>query len=119
MMLRLTENAAAAIRGLTDAPGAEGVRISQADPSLATGGVGLQIELVGAAAPEDAVVEAEGFCIFLAPEAVDLMEGKVLDADVESEEVRFAVLTEPAPAGDADDAAPHRDNGGSPPRDRA
>lgn len=42
--------------------------------------------------PQDAVVEAEGAHIFLAPEAAETMDDKVLDADIEGGEVRFALL---------------------------
>lgn len=112
-MLMLTKNAADAIKRLTGAPGAEGVRISKAGPSLAPDGPGLQIELVGEAEPEDAVVEAEGSRIFLAPEAAEAMEGKVLDADVESDAVRFAVLVEPESQAEVDDPQVTRNHNGA------
>lgn len=92
MTLMLTRDAADVIKGLVAAPGAEGLRISSASQSLDTHGPGLQIELAAGPQPQDAVVEAGGAVIFLAPEAAPAMEGKLLDADVESGEVRFALL---------------------------
>jgi iron-sulfur cluster assembly protein len=91
-MLMLTRDAAEVIKGLSEAPGAEGVRISAAAQSVDGQMPGLQIALAPAPQVEDAVVEAEGAHIFLAPEAAQALDGKVLDADVEGEEVRFAVM---------------------------
>ncbi len=91
-MLMLTRDATEAIRGLAMAPGAEGVRISTGpDPSPASPGPSFRIELVPAPAEEDAVLEAEGAKIFLAPEAAPALDDKLLDADVEDEGVRFAI----------------------------
>ena len=90
-MLMLTRDATEAIKGLAEAPGAEGLRISSPAPSGDTG-ADLQIALAPGPDPEDAVVEAEGALIFLAPEAAVALEDKVLDADLEAGEVRFAVL---------------------------
>ncbi len=92
-MLMLTRDAADVIRELAEAPGAEGVRISAAaQSSLDSQAPGLQIQLAPAPQADDAVVEAEGAHIFLAPEAAQALDDKVLDADVEGEEVRFAVM---------------------------
>ena len=69
------------------------MRISAAaQPSLDSQAPALQIQLAPAPQPDDVVVEGEGAHIFLAPEAVPAMDDKVLDADVEGEEVRFAVM---------------------------
>ena len=93
MTLMLTPDAAEAIKGLAEVPGAEGVRISPIAQRLdTTEGPGLQIELAAGPEPEDAVVELEGAHIFLAPEAAETMEDKVLDADITGDQVRFAVL---------------------------
>jgi Fe-S cluster assembly iron-binding protein IscA len=91
-MLTITQNAALAIRGLVEAPGAEGVRISSASQPSNGSGPGLQVEVSPAPEPHDDVVDAEGARLFLAPGAADALDGKVLDADVEGDEVRFAVL---------------------------
>lgn len=92
MTLMLTRDAAEAIRGITELPGAEGVRIFPATQSLDTQGPGLQIEPAAGPHPQDAVVEAEGARLFLAPEAAETIEGKVLDADIEGGEVRFGLV---------------------------
>jgi Fe-S cluster assembly iron-binding protein IscA len=91
-MLMLTRDATEAIKGLAEAPGAEGVRISSLAQSAVAHGAGLQIALAPGPDPEDAVVEAEGARIFLAPDAALALDDKVLDAEVEVGEVRFAVL---------------------------
>jgi len=91
-MLMLTRDATEAIKGLAEAPGAEGLRISSLAPSGDSQGAGLQVALAPGPDPEDAVVEAEGALIFLAPDAAAALEDKVLDADLEAGEVRFAVL---------------------------
>lgn len=90
-MLMLTRHAADAIKGLAEAPGAEGVRIS-ALTSVDAAAPALQVTLAPGPDPQDAVVEAEGARIFLAPDAAQALDEKVLDANVEGEEVRFAVM---------------------------
>lgn len=90
-MLMLTRDAADAIKGLAEAPGAEGVRIS-ALTSVDAAAPGLQVTLARGPDAQDAVVEAEGARIFLAPDAAQALDDKVLDANVEGEEVRFAVM---------------------------
>ena len=97
-MLMLTSDAAEAIKGLAQAPGAEGLRISAAESDSAEG-AGLQLALAPAPDPEDSVVEAEGARIFLAPDAAPVLEDKVLDADIEGGEVRFAVVQQQDDAG--------------------
>jgi iron-sulfur cluster assembly protein len=91
-MLMLTRDAAEAIKGLAETPGAAGLRIFGRRESPGAEGPGLEIELSAGPQPRDAVVEAEGARLFLAPEAAEAMEDKVLDADVEGGQVRFAVL---------------------------
>jgi iron-sulfur cluster assembly protein len=90
-MLAVTTTAAEAIKGLSSAPGAEGVRISSTEPE---DGVEpeLQLELSTAPEPDDRVLEAAGAQIFLDPAAADMLDDKVLDADVAEGEVRFAVV---------------------------
>lgn len=92
-MLALTEGAAEVIRGLTAAPTAEGVRISAASTDSPI--PALQIELASAPQEEDAVVEAEGAQLFLAPAALEMLDDKVLDAGVVGDQVEFSVLTQP------------------------
>jgi iron-sulfur cluster assembly protein len=91
-MLMLTRDAAEAVKGLAEAPGAEGLRISTVPPATDARGPRLQVALAPGPDPQDAVVEAEGARIFLAPDAAPELDDKVLDADIEAGEVRFAVL---------------------------
>jgi iron-sulfur cluster assembly protein len=90
-MLAVTSTAAEAIKGLSSAPGAEGVRISSSVPEAGQP-LELQLELTQAPEPEDQVLEAAGAQIFLDPAAADVLDDKVLDADVAEGEVRFAVV---------------------------
>lgn len=103
-MLALTQEAADTIRQLTEGPMAEGVRIS-ATPPAADGQAGLQIELAPGPSADDAVVEAEGAHIYLEAEAMQVLDDKVLHADVEGDEVRFAILEQPEGEG-PDDGQP-------------
>lgn len=94
-MLMLTRNAAEVIRGLAEAPGADGVRIS-ADPEAApySSSPSFRVEVVPTPDVDDTVVEAGGAQVFLAPEAADALEDKVLDADLEGGGVRFAITAQ-------------------------
>jgi iron-sulfur cluster assembly protein len=92
MMLMLTHEATEVVKGLTAAPGAEGLRISSASGSLNSHGPGLQVELVATPEPDDALVEAEGARIFLDQVAAGALDGKVLHAEVEDDQVRFAMV---------------------------
>lgn len=94
-MLALTETAADVIRKLTEAPIADGVRISTAGASLNGHGPNLRIEIVPGPAEHDALVEAAGARIYLEPGAMRVLDHKVLDVDVEGDEVRFAILEQP------------------------
>jgi iron-sulfur cluster assembly protein len=87
-MLMLTKSAADVIRELGGTPGVAGVRIS----GLQESPTGLQATLVPEAEPLDEVVEAEGARIFLAPDAAEAVDDKVLDADLEQGGIRFALL---------------------------
>lgn len=94
-MLTLTQDAADAIRKLTEAPTAEGVRISTAPPAMNGDAAALQIELASQPAADDAVVEAEGAQLYLEATAMQVLDNKVLHADVEEGAVRFAILEQP------------------------
>jgi len=94
-MLLLTPDAVTVVKKLTEAPDAEGVRISRPSASTDAAGAALQIELAAGPDPTDEVVDAEGAQLFLAPDAIDLMDGKVLDARIEGDEVSFAMFEEP------------------------
>jgi len=94
-MLALTENAADVIRQLTDAPVADAVRISTAGGSVDGHGPSLRIETVPGPTANDALVEAAGARVYLEPGAMRVLDDKVLDADVEGDQVRFAVFEQP------------------------
>jgi iron-sulfur cluster assembly protein len=92
-MLTLTPAAAEVVRRiLADAPedASGGLRIASAEPTAE--GVAFDMTLVDAPEENDATVEEEGATIFLEPEAADLLDDKILDAEVAEDEVRFAVI---------------------------
>ena len=91
-MLMLTQDAAEVVRDLADEPGAEGLRISSEAQSLNGQGPQLSIEVVAAPEPEDLVVETDGAPIFLSPDAAGALDGKVLDAEIDGDQVQFALL---------------------------
>lgn len=93
-MLTLTPTASEAIRRLTEQVPTEedtaGVRIA---PGVAPGGEGTALELSLVEAPElsDQTVEHGGATVYLEPEAAQLLEDKVLDAELREEGVAFEV----------------------------
>ncbi|MBA2766984.1 MAG: Fe-S cluster assembly protein HesB [Solirubrobacterales bacterium] len=93
-MLTLTPTATEAIKQLTDQVPAEdatpGVRIA---PGVAPGGEGAALELSLVEAPEssDQTIETHGATVYLEPEAAELLEDKVLDAELRDEGVAFEV----------------------------
>jgi Fe-S cluster assembly iron-binding protein IscA len=87
-MLALTDSAVQAVQEI----------LSSSEDTLETGGLRLVAELAGTqtnfqlsvvALPgeDDEVIEEEGACVFLDPEAVSLLEDKILDASVEPNQV--------------------------------
>lgn len=50
------------------------------------------MELAPAPEDEDQVIEDQGVRLFVEPRAAKTLEGKVLDAEIEEGEVRFALL---------------------------
>ncbi len=94
-MLTLTREAARAIRELTDAPDADGLRI-HAGKRFARGNVpAIQVEVAHSPGAEDTVLEAEGARLFVERESLHELDHKVLDADVEGDQVHFAILEQP------------------------
>jgi iron-sulfur cluster assembly protein len=90
-MLTITPDAAEALRAVLG-PKEGGVRISTTGPSNNGGGPSLMLEVVPEPEPEDEVVDTEGAQLYLDPSAVDALDGKVLDAERETDAVRFSVL---------------------------
>jgi iron-sulfur cluster assembly protein len=93
-MLVLTENATTVIRNLVDTPelpDGSGIRVA----STADGA--KQFTLSAASAPEadDAVVENDGARVFLDGQAAEVLDDKVLDAQVDDKgAVQFLVGTQ-------------------------
>lgn len=93
-MLAITEDAAAAIYSIVASSGlpeGAGLRITQ-ELNTETEGAArtdLRLSLVESAEEGDEVLE--GTQIFLEPEAADFLDNKLLDADVEGEEVSFSL----------------------------
>jgi Fe-S cluster assembly iron-binding protein IscA len=103
-MLVLTEKAAEAIATLkassAEIPDDAGLRIVAPPPGGAEE-TALELAIVAEPAGEDVVVEAEGQQVYLEPMAATLLDDKVLDAQVEQGDIRFAVLQQPGPDGSA------------------
>ena len=93
-MLAITEDAAAAIYSIVASSGlpeGAGLRITQELNTEIEGAArtDLRLSLVESAEEGDEVLE--GTQIFLEPEAADFLDNKLLDADVEGEEVSFSL----------------------------
>lgn len=94
-MLQITQAAAEAIDAITRAvPGSAGVRIATM-PQASTNGSGPVAVFDFYPAPEpgdeDQVVEEQGVQVFLEPDVVPLLDDKLLDAELQGDEVRFTV----------------------------
>jgi iron-sulfur cluster assembly protein len=92
-MLALTPTAAEAVETIVSQPGLPeraGLRISAPPPSQdgAEAGATLQMGVVEAPLPDDEVIE--GAPLYLEQATVQFLDDKVLDADVEGEQVRFS-----------------------------
>lgn len=93
-MLTLTPMASEAIRKLTEQVPTQddsaGVRIA---PGAAPGGEGAALELSLVEAPEssDQTIDDHGATVYLEPEAAELLDDKVLDAELRDEGVAFEV----------------------------
>jgi iron-sulfur cluster assembly protein len=95
-MLMITQDAAEAIaQALSEEPDNSGFRIAERSYSLNGSGPAIQMELAPEPEDEDQVIEDRGVRLFVEPRAAATLEGKVLDADIEEGEVRFALLDSP------------------------
>lgn len=93
-MLAITEDAAAAIDSIVASSGlpqGAGLRITQEVNTESEGKArtDLRLSLVESAEEGDEVLEEAQ--IFLEPEAAGFLDNKLLDADVDGEEVRFSL----------------------------
>jgi Fe-S cluster assembly iron-binding protein IscA len=92
-MLTLTPAAAEVVRRiLADAAPEDtaGLRIAPGEPTPE--GVAFEMTLVNAPEEDDETVEEEGATIFLEPAAAEMLDDKILDAEVADDQVRFAVI---------------------------
>ena len=95
-MLTLTHTAAEVVRSLveqSEAPDSGGLRIAAGDPAVE--GVELELSLVVEPEALDETVEQEGATVYLDPGAAELLDDKLLDAQVADDHVTF-VLREDA-----------------------
>jgi iron-sulfur cluster assembly protein len=95
-MLMITQDAAEAIaEALAEEPDSSGFRIAERTYSLNGSGPAIQMELASEPEEEDQVIEDRGVRLFVDPRAAATLDGKVLDAELDDGEVRFAVLDAP------------------------
>jgi iron-sulfur cluster assembly protein len=93
VMLMITQDAAEAIaQALDEEPDSAGFRIAETPQSLNGSGPALHMELAPAPEADDEVIEDRGIRLFVEPRAAQTLDGKVLDAEVEDGELRFALL---------------------------
>ncbi len=92
-MLSITDDAAQLIRALMES-GAGGLRISTAPATSNGHGPALVLDLAPEPKDEDQVVDADGAHVFVDPAVAPSLNGKVLDAHVEGEQLEFAVVDE-------------------------
>ena len=92
-MLAISEDAAAAIRGIISSPGVPegaGLRITR-EVNTEAGAPRTDLRLSVVAGPEegDEVLDAER--VFVDPDAAELLDDKLLDADFVGDDVRFSL----------------------------
>ena len=89
-MLTLTPTASEAIRKLTEQVPTEddsaGVRIAPGEE-----GTALELSLVEAPESSDQTIDDHGATVYLEPEAAELLDDKLLDAELRDEGVAFEV----------------------------
>jgi Fe-S cluster assembly iron-binding protein IscA len=107
-MLTLTPNAEQAVRQLVaNSPISEeegGLRIAPGQPTPE--GVPLELSIVGSPEPQDQDAGAPDAHVYLEPTAAQALDDKVLDAEVEGNNIGFALLDASPP--------PPSDNGAGP-----
>jgi iron-sulfur cluster assembly protein len=108
-VLTLTPTAAEVVRTLVEqstAPDSGGLRIAAGEE---TGeGIALELSLVEEPEPADERVEQEGATVFLDAGAAELLDDKLLDAEVGEDHVMFTLREDD---GDAEPFAPFSPNG--------
>jgi iron-sulfur cluster assembly protein len=91
-MLTITDNAAEAVRQISAGSGLEpepGLRISAGRPTEQ--GTPLELSLAAEPLPTDQTVEEGGAHVYLEEPVAEALDDKILDVEVEGEQVRFAI----------------------------
>ncbi len=97
-MLALTRESVRAIRELTEPETADGVRIYAGTRRFSRDDApSIQIEVAYSPGVEDTVLELDGARLYLDPETFRVLDDKVLDADLNGEELRFAIFQQADP----------------------
>ena len=89
-MLTLTDTAAEVVRSLVDqspTPDSGGLRIAASADGIE--GVALELSLVGEPEATDETIEQSGATVYLDPDAAELLDDKLLDAQVAEDHVTF------------------------------
>ena len=94
-MLAITDTAADAIRGIVTAPGlpdGAGLRIAHAgDDRTST----LEVSVADLPDDSDQVLDEAGARVFLEDAVVDMLDDKLLDAQIEGTQVGFTLMDQP------------------------
>ena len=96
-MLTLTPTAAEVVRTLVEqspAPISGGLRIAAGEETVE--GVALELSLVDEPEPADERIEQEGATVYLDPGAAELLDDKLLDAEVAEDHVMFTLREDDA-----------------------
>jgi Fe-S cluster assembly iron-binding protein IscA len=90
-LLALTDSAVEAVKDIvssSEVPETGGLRmVAEREGTRAN----FQLSVVPLPAEDDEVIDEQGARLFLAPEAASLLDDKVLDADVEQNQVAFTI----------------------------
>jgi Fe-S cluster assembly iron-binding protein IscA len=96
-VLTLTESAAEAIRGIVaspDIPAGAGLRIAT-QPGAAEQEA-LEVSIAEVPAESDQVVDERGARVFVEEGAADLLDDRLLDAEIDGTQVGFLIIEQPA-----------------------
>jgi iron-sulfur cluster assembly protein len=89
-LLALTDSAVEAVKDIvssSEVPETAGLRMVAERATQAN----FQLSVVPLPAEDDEVIDEQGARVFLEPEAASLLDDKVLDADVEQNQVAFTI----------------------------
>jgi Fe-S cluster assembly iron-binding protein IscA len=95
-MLAMTEEAAEVVKAIVERPDFPDTAVLRITKQASTGNgdsptLDLQLELVSEPPPDDVVVE--DLPLSVQPEAASFLDDKVLDAEVDGDEVRFSLYS--------------------------